>query len=106
MQAALQSRVERVVHTSSTAALGIYPNEVVDETYTFNVPPDRFIYGYSKFQAEEIVYEFAAQGLPVVIVNPTTVSITLSNPDGGFITNLAWGDAVIVAPESIDAAAI
>ena len=33
-----------------------------------------------------------------------TVKITLSNPDGGFITNLAWGDAVIVAPESIDAA--
>jgi peptide/nickel transport system substrate-binding protein len=41
----------------------------------------------------------------VDVVNPTTVSITLSNPDGGFITNLAWGDAVIVAPESIDAAA-
>ena len=41
----------------------------------------------------------------VNVVNPTTVRITLSNPDGGFITNLAWGDAVIVAPESIDAAA-
>ena len=41
----------------------------------------------------------------VDVVNPTTVRITLSNPDGGFITNLAWGDAVIVAPESIDAAA-
>ena len=38
----------------------------------------------------------------VDVVNPLTVKITLSNPDGGFITNLAWGDAVIVAPESID----
>ena len=40
----------------------------------------------------------------VDVVDPMTVKITLSNPDGGFITNLAWGDAVIVAPESIDAA--
>ena len=35
-------------------------------------------------------------------VDALTVKITLSNPDGGFITNLAWGDAVIVAPESIE----
>lgn len=73
MQAALEAGIERVVHTSSTAAMGIHPNEVVDETFTFNVPPERFIYGYSKYQAEQIVYEFAAKGLPVVIVNPTTV---------------------------------
>ena len=41
----------------------------------------------------------------VDVVNPMTVKITLSNPDGGFITNLAWGDAVIVAEESIGSAA-
>ena len=40
----------------------------------------------------------------VDVVDPLTVKVTLSNPDGGFITNLAWGDAVIVAPESIDKA--
>ena len=73
MQAALQSGVERVVHTSSSAALGIHPNEMVDESFKFNVPPERFIYGYSKHMAEEIVFEFVARGLPVVIVNPTTV---------------------------------
>ncbi len=38
-------------------------------------------------------------------VDPATVKITLSNPNGAFTTNLAWGDAVIVAPESIDNAA-
>jgi len=38
----------------------------------------------------------------VHVVDLLTVKITLANPDGGFITNLAWGDAVIVAPESID----
>ena len=37
----------------------------------------------------------------VDVVDPTTVKVTLSQPNGGFITNLAWGDAVIVAPESI-----
>ena len=73
MQAALQTGVERVVHTSSSAAMGIHPNEMVDESFKFNVPPERFIYGYSKYQAEEIVFELIEQGLPAVIVNPTTV---------------------------------
>lgn len=41
----------------------------------------------------------------VDVVDPLTVRVTLSQPNGGFITNMAWGDAVIVAPESIDDAA-
>ncbi len=41
----------------------------------------------------------------VDIVDPLTVKVTLSHPNGAFITNMAWGDAVIVAPESIDTAA-
>jgi peptide/nickel transport system substrate-binding protein len=40
----------------------------------------------------------------VDVVDDLTVTVTLSNPDGGFITNLAWGDAVIVASESVDQA--
>lgn len=73
MQAALHAKVGRVVHTSSTAAMGIHPNTIVDESYTFNVPPERFVYGHSKFQAEEIVLAAVNEGLPAVIVNPTTV---------------------------------
>lgn len=38
----------------------------------------------------------------VEVVDPLTVRITLSEPNGNMIFNLAWGDAVIVAPESID----
>ncbi len=38
----------------------------------------------------------------VVAVDPTTVQITLSAPNGNLPFNLAWGDAVIVAPESAD----
>ena len=40
----------------------------------------------------------------VDVMSPETVKITLTAPDGGFITNLAWGDAVILAPESADQA--
>ncbi|MGJ8585749.1 MAG: ABC transporter substrate-binding protein [Marinosulfonomonas sp.] len=38
----------------------------------------------------------------VTVVDPLTVKITLSAPTGNFIFNMAWGDAVIVAPESIE----
>ncbi len=41
----------------------------------------------------------------VTVVDDTTLEIKLSSPSGGFLTNLAWGDAVIVAPESIEQAA-
>jgi dihydroflavonol-4-reductase len=72
MEASLRAGVERVVHTSSTAAMGIHPDEVVDETYTFNVKPEHFVYGHSKFLAEDIALGYFRKGLPVVIVNPTT----------------------------------
>ncbi len=41
----------------------------------------------------------------VEVVDDVTVKVTLSAPNGGFITNMAWGDAVIVAPESVEQAA-
>jgi dihydroflavonol-4-reductase len=73
MKAALAAGIRRVVHTSSTAAMGIHPNEIVDETFSFNVKPDRFVYGHSKYLAEQVVMEFIGKGLPAVIVSPTTV---------------------------------
>ncbi|SPF79778.1 Periplasmic dipeptide transport protein [Pseudoprimorskyibacter insulae] len=38
----------------------------------------------------------------VTVVDPLTVQVTLSQQNGSFLFNMAWGDAVIVAPESID----
>ncbi|MEP1200247.1 ABC transporter substrate-binding protein [Tateyamaria sp.] len=38
----------------------------------------------------------------VEVVDPSTVRVTLSEPNGNMLFNLAWGDAVIVAPESIE----
>mgnify|MGYP002628801621 CR=1 FL=1 len=37
----------------------------------------------------------------VTVVDPLTVQVTLGAPNGMFLFNMAWGDAVIVAPESI-----
>ncbi|MDQ2089617.1 ABC transporter substrate-binding protein [Marimonas arenosa] len=38
----------------------------------------------------------------VEVVDPATVKVMLSEPNGNFLFNMAWGDAVIVAPESIE----
>jgi peptide/nickel transport system substrate-binding protein len=38
----------------------------------------------------------------VEVVDPHTVVISLEVPNGNLLFNLAWGDAVIVAPETID----
>ena len=37
----------------------------------------------------------------VDVLDDLTVKVTLSAPNGNFLFNLAWGDAVIVAPETI-----
>lgn len=37
----------------------------------------------------------------VSVTDAQTVVVTLGAPDGNFLFNMAWGDAVIVAPESI-----
>ncbi|MBO9395756.1 ABC transporter substrate-binding protein [Shimia sp. R9_2] len=37
----------------------------------------------------------------VAVVDPLTVQVTLEAPNGSFLFNMAWGDAVIVASESI-----
>ncbi|RVB05995.1 ABC transporter substrate-binding protein, partial [Mesorhizobium sp. M7A.F.Ca.CA.004.07.1.1] len=36
------------------------------------------------------------------VVDPATVKVTLKNPQGSFLYNMGWGDAVIVAPESAE----
>ncbi len=41
----------------------------------------------------------------VEVVNPMTVRVTLTTPDGAFPFKMAWGDAVILAPETAGEAA-
>ncbi|MFN3706253.1 MAG: SDR family oxidoreductase [Thermoflexales bacterium] len=74
LQAALERNVQRVVFTSSCAALGkpLF-GHTLDERATFNMKPTEFLYGYSKHVAEQVCHEFIAKGLDVVIVNPAVV---------------------------------
>lgn len=38
----------------------------------------------------------------VTVIDPSRVEVKLAQADGNFLFNMAWGDAVIVAPESIE----
>jgi peptide/nickel transport system substrate-binding protein len=49
--------------------------------------------------AQKALYSAIAS---VEVIDPLAVEITLSEPNGNMLFNLAWGDAVIVAPESIE----
>ena len=71
LQACLDQNVERVVYTSSTAALGAHGKTPADETAQFNLAATGDAYYLSKHEAEQVTLEFAARHLPVVIVNPT-----------------------------------
>jgi dihydroflavonol-4-reductase len=73
MQAAMDEGVERVVYTSTVGALGINDNGTPANEATPVALADMIgHYKRSKFLAEEEVRRFAARGLPVVIVNPST----------------------------------
>jgi dihydroflavonol-4-reductase len=63
--------VERIVYTSSVAALGIHKDGSPANEHTPSTLADRIgPYQRSKFLAEEVARSFVRRGLPVVIVNP------------------------------------
>jgi nucleoside-diphosphate-sugar epimerase len=73
MSAAAEADVARIVYCSSVVVLGAHePGEIPDETRKH---PGRFssIYEETKWQAHEVVREFAAEGVPIVSVLPTAV---------------------------------
>jgi dihydroflavonol-4-reductase len=71
LQAALEEGVERVVYTSSVAALGLPEGRRPADEET-PVDPQKIIGDYkkSKYLAEQVALQFAEK-LPVVIVNPS-----------------------------------
>lgn len=74
VQACRQAGVERLVLTSSLAALGIPRHgELLTESNVFNLPVKRSPYGYAKRQAEVEALRAAGQSVQVVIVNPSIV---------------------------------
>lgn len=84
-------------------------------TYTFALVEGATFHDGTTFDAEDVKFSLErinAEGslnaqkqlyadiAAVEVVDPATVKVTLSKPNGDFIYNLAWGDAVMVAPES------
>jgi dihydroflavonol-4-reductase len=73
LSACCEAGVEKVVYTSSVGAIGFRKDGLPANEDT-PVKLDDMIghYKRSKFMAEQVALEFAASGLPVTIVNPTT----------------------------------
>lgn len=74
LRCAAEAGAERIVYTSSVAALGLSTDgSPADETTPIH-PGDKIgHYKKSKYQAEQVVLSLVReQGLPVVIVNPST----------------------------------
>ena len=73
LEAARREGVARVVYTSSIAALGVHSDRTPATEDTPSSLEDRIgAYQRSKFLAQQVAEEYAQQGLPVVIVNPST----------------------------------
>lgn len=84
-------------------------------TYTFHLQEGVTFHDGSSFDAVDVKFSLdraradestnAQKALftaisDVEVVDPQTVKVTLSEPNGSLLFNLAWGDAVIVAPET------
>lgn len=71
LEAARGAGVERVVYTSTVGCIGFVEGGVGDETTPVTLNDMTGHYKRSKYLAEQVALDYARQGFPVVIVNPT-----------------------------------
>jgi dihydroflavonol-4-reductase len=71
LEAARGAGVDRVVYTSTVGCIGVPRDGIGDEATPVSIEDMTGAYKRSKFLAEQTALEFAGNGLPVVIVNPT-----------------------------------
>jgi dihydroflavonol-4-reductase len=71
LQVAQNAGVERVVYTSTVGCIGVPEGGLGDENQPVSLEQMTGAYKRSKFLAEQTALDFARQGLPVVLVNPT-----------------------------------
>ena len=73
LRAAQNNNLERIVYTSTVGCIGLNRDTTpANENTPFDPNTLSNDYKKSKYQAEQVVLEFARNGLPVVIVNPST----------------------------------
>ncbi len=73
LQAALDLGVTKTVYTSTVGCIGLLENGIpANEETPFNSATLCNDYKRSKYQAEQVAKEFSHNGLPLVIVNPST----------------------------------
>ncbi|MFH1796650.1 MAG: ABC transporter substrate-binding protein [Pseudomonadota bacterium] len=87
------------------------------KVYTFKLHTGVKFHDGSEFNADDVKFSLDraraenstnaqkalfAQIDTVEVVDPATVKVTLKQPQGAFLYNMGWGDAVIVAPESAE----
>ncbi len=71
MSACGKASVDRVIHMSSIAGMGIpQPGAIADETIEYNLKGLGLYYCDTKFEGEQEVLKFAAKGLPVLVLSP------------------------------------
>jgi dihydroflavonol-4-reductase len=95
LEAACAEGVKRIVYTSSIAVLGVNPDHSPATEEAASSLDDRIgHYQRSKYLAEEVARDFAGQGQPVVIVNPTSpvgVADLKPTPTGQIIVDFLNG---------------
>lgn len=93
--AAKDAGVERIVYTSSIAAVGLGPGQTpADETTPWNIGDIANDYIASKHQAERVALRLAEAGMPIVVVNPAFpfgAGDIGPTPTGQIIVNLLQG---------------
>jgi nucleoside-diphosphate-sugar epimerase len=70
LQASLESKVKKLIYTSSSAVFGIPSKNPVDETVE---PRPMEAYGAAKLDGENLCREYVGQGLDVSIIRPRTI---------------------------------
>ncbi len=73
LKVAKESKLKRIIHLSSVHAYNHHPtNEPMDETRDF-VPDSAYSYDKSKRDGQLIARKYFEAGLPIIVVNPTSV---------------------------------
>jgi len=72
LEAARRKKVKRIVYTSSESVVGTLPDGRGNEDITCEIDHIPGDYKKSKFMAENLVFQMCREGLPAVVVNPTT----------------------------------